>query len=205
MSVTVDASGVQDLGLYFDRFPQVASEAMSLALNDTARDVAIPAFRRDITAEVAFPEGYLNNERLSVTQFATPTRLEVKITGRDRPTSLARFTPLGTPVARKGRNPPHAGTTVTVKPGQPRHFASGFLIGLNNGNVGFAIRLRPGESVRGVDRYQPVELHKGVFLLYGPSVNQMLESVGEEVSPEVTSELEKEFMRQFTRLSGADK
>lgn len=205
MSVSINASGVENLELYFDRFPRVASEAMSIALNDTARGTAMKAARRDITAQVAFPEGYLDDgTRLSVTQFATPTRLEARITGRDRPTSLARFAPPGTPVATKGRQQPNRGITVTVKPGQPKRFASGFLIGLKNGNVGFAIRLRPGETVRSVHQFQPIQLWPGVFLLYGPSVNQVFQSVAEDISPEVTSELETEFRRQFIRLSGAD-
>lgn len=202
----IDASGVRDLELYFDRFPDVAREAMSIAINETARGPALQAARRDITEQVAFPEGYLDDgRRLTVTQFATPTRLEAKVTGRDRPTSLARFTPPGTPVAKPGRNPPGSGITVTVKPGQPQHFVSGFLTGLRNGNIGFAIRLRPGETVRGVKRFQPIQLFPGVFLLYGPSVNQVFQSVADDIAPEVTSAMEAEFQRQFTRLSGADK
>jgi len=206
MTVSIDASGVKDLELYFERFPRIAAEAMSIAINDTARTVGLRAARRDITAEVNFPDGYLERpDRLSVTQFATPTRLEARITARDRPTSLARFVPFGTPVAKKGRNPPHGGTSVQVKPGQTRHFASGFLIGLRNGNIGFAIRLGPGQTVRNVHSFQPIEIFKDVFLLYGPSVNQVFESVADAIAPEVTSELETEFLRQFARLSGADR
>lgn len=212
MSVSIDASGIQDLDLYFARFPEVTSEAMSIAINDTARGFALTAARRDITKEVAFPEGYLERpDRLSVTQFATPTRLEAKITARDVPTSLARFAPFGTPVVKKGRNPPSGGITVTVKPGQSRHFSSGFLVSLKNGNVGFAIRLRPGEKVREVKEFQPIVLFRDksglpvVYLLYGPSVDQVFQAVSEDISAEVTSELESEFMRQFVRLSGSDK
>lgn len=204
MSVSVDASGIRDLELYFDRFPTVAREAMSIAINETARGPALQAARRNITEQVAFPEGYLDDNRLKVTQFATPTRLEAKISGRDRPTSLARFTPRGTTLAQKGRQPANPGVNVTVNPGRTSRFASGFLIGLRNGNVGFAIRLRPGESVRGVARFQPIQIFKDVYLLYGPSVDQVFQSVADEIAPEVTSALEAEFMRQFVRLSGAD-
>lgn len=205
MTVTISADGIADLELYFDRFPTVARNAMSIAINDAARDVGMKAARRDITAQVAFPEGYLDRpDRLSVTQYATPTRLEARITGRDRPTSLARFAARGTPVYRRGAQPP-LGVTVMVKPGRPEHFASAFLYALKNGNVGFAIKLRPGDTVRGVERYQPIMLWKGVFLLYGPSVNQVFQGVADDIAPEVTSAIEAEFHRQFTRLSGADK
>lgn len=205
MSVFVDASGIEDLELYFDRFPQVTRRAMSRALNDTARDVAMKAARRDITAQVAFPEGYLDLPgRLEISRFASEDNLEVVITARDRPTSLARFAPSGTPVVKKGRNPPGAGITVTVKPGQPQHFASGFLVGLKNGNIGFAIRLGPGQRVRNVHTFQPIQIFKDVFLLYGPSVNQVFENVSADIAPEVTSALEAEFMRQFVVLSGVN-
>lgn len=206
MTISIDASGIQDLDQYFERFPRVAMEAMSIAINDTARGVAMQAARRDITEQVAFPFGYLDDpSRLSVSQFATPTRLEAKITARDRPTSLARFVPAGTPLAGKGRQPSNPGITVTVKPGHPQRFMSGFLVSLNNGNIGFAIRLGPGQQVRSVHTFQTIQLWEGVFLLYGPSVNQVFQDVANQIAPEVTSELESEFMRQFTRLSGSDK
>lgn len=202
--IEINASGVQDLDLYFDRFPQVTREAMSRAINHAAQ-VAVKVAKRDITQQVAFPEGYMDLPgRLEVAQFSSPDRLQATVTARDRPTSLARFVAQGTPVVKKGRNPPHAGTTVTVKPGRPQHFASGFLIGLKNGNIGFAIRLGPGQSVRAVHTYQPIQLFENVFLLYGPSVNQVFGTVAADIEPEVTSELETEFLRQFTLLSGAD-
>lgn len=207
MSVVVSADGIRDLDLFLERFPKIAPEAMSLALNQTASRVAIPAAKRDITAQVNFPDGYLDQpQRLYIKQYATPQRLEAVIEGRDRPTSLARFTPIGTPVTRKGGGrrgiKGDGGVTVNVG-GSARRFPTGFLIELKNSNIGFAIRLKPGQTVHGVDRFQPIELKPGVFLLYGPSVNQVFQGVSEDIAPEVTSALEDEFGRQFRRLSGA--
>lgn len=205
MSVDIDASGVADLDLYFETLPRVASEAMSRAINYAATGPALDAGRREIYAQVAYPSGYLDGDRLKVTKYATPTQLEARVTGRDRATSLARFTPPGTPVAAsfavKGPRAPNPGINVTVKPGQTRHFSSGFLIGLRNGNTGFAIRLRPGDTVREVKRYQPIQLFPGVFLLYGPSVDQVFNDVAETIAPEVTSALQEEFLRQFDVLA----
>lgn len=214
MAVTVDTSGIEGLANYFDRFPVAAANAMSIALNDTARGVALTSLRREIGKEVNYPEGYLQ-DRVTFKSPATPTRLEARISGRDRPTSLARFVPAGTQVARPGRNPRvnGSGLTVTVRPGHARFMAGAFLIELRHGNIGFALRLKKGETtVRRVNRFHPIELftkHKRpgdapVFLLYGPSVDQVAEEVGEKISAEVTSELEDEFFRQFTRLTGAD-
>ena len=207
MSVEIDASGIRDLEAYFERFPAVARTAMKNAINDTARGAAIKLAKRNMTKEVAFPEGYLDGDRLRVTRFATDTSLEARVTGRDRPTSLARFTRPGTPISR-GRGQHGQGAYVTVNPGRTSFFPTGFLIGLRNGNIGFAIRLSPGQRVKGVDRFQPIVLFRDkagepiVYLLYGPSVDQVFQNVADDIAPEVTSELEAEFSRQFARLVG---
>jgi len=99
--------------------------------------------------------------------------------------------------------------SVVVKPGRVRSFKSGFLWRFPGGNVGFAIRLRPGDTVRSVERFTPYQVKRpdgkpsGLFILYGPSVDQVFGFVAEQIMPEVTSALEAEFDRQFARLSGA--
>jgi len=211
MTITIDPSGVRDLDKYFESFPRTAPEAMSIAINDTTRGVAMKAVRREILSQTNFPAGYLDEpKRLYISRYSTPTRLEARITGRGRGTTLGRFAPLGTPVATKGSRARAGGggITVRVNPGRSKFFAKGFLYQGNSGNILFGLRVRPGERVRGVDRYSPVVLFRDkktglptAFSLYGPSVDQMLDSVGLQVAPEITAELESEFLRQFTRLS----
>lgn len=207
MSVEIDASGIRDLEAYFERFPVAARTAMKDAINDTARGEAIKLAKRNMTKEVAFPEGYLDGDRLRVTRFATTDSLEARITGRDRPTSLARFTRPGTPISR-GRGQHGQGAFVTVNPGRSSYFPTGFLIGLKNGNIGFAIRVPAGQRIKGVERYQPIVLFRDknnepiVYLLYGPSVDQVFQNVAGDIAPEITSELEAEFSRQLARQLG---
>lgn len=192
-------------------FPKVTAKAMSLAINDTTRD-AMPMIKRQIMGEVAFPEGYLDlPKRLYVRQYATDTQLEAIIAARPEPTSLARFTPPGTPVATKGFNQKtKSGVQIRVSPGKSTLATNSFLIGLNNGNVGFAVRLKPGQmTVRGVQRFSPIELFAKyakpgkpkVFLLYGPSVAQVFQDVRVTLEPKVIEMLEREFIRQFSRLA----
>lgn len=206
MTVDIDASGVADLGLYFETLPAVAAQAMSRALNFAAQQ-AIKLGAEEIYKQVAYPSNYVEDGRLKQTGFSTSTQLEARVQGRDRPTSLARFVPPGTmpapSFAIKGKRAPNPGINVTVKPGQTKHFSSGFLIGLRNGNIGLAIRLRPGDTVREVHRYQPKEIFPGVFLLYGPSVDQVFSDVAETIKPEVTSRLADEFSRQFDLLANS--
>jgi hypothetical protein len=202
MSIDIDSSGVQDLEHLFEKFPVIARQAMSIALNETARGPALKAAKRNIMQQINFPEGYLDT-RVEFKKAATPYNLEARIVGRDRPTSLARFTPPGTPVGPRGRaGAVSRGLTVTVKRGASRRIPQGFLVNLRNSNIGLAIRLKPGETVRGVQRFNPVRLFPNVYLLYGPSVDQVLTDVGDQIAEEVTSDIAEEFNRQFARLSG---
>jgi hypothetical protein len=199
MSVDIDSSQVEDLEHLFEKFPQVARTAMSIALNETARGPALKAAKRNIMAQINFPEGYLDT-RVQFKQAATPYKLEARIVGRDRPTSLARFTQPGTPVGRQAVA--NRGLNVIVKRGSPQRIPQGFLVNLRNSNIGLAIRLKPGEKVHGVQRFNPVRLFPNVYLLYGPSVDQVLTDVGDQIAEEVTSDIAEEFNRQFARLSG---
>lgn len=220
IGVTVDASGLSDLELYFSRFPEVASKAMSIAINETARGPALDFARKAMTEEVNFPEGYLTGDRLGVVQWARDDHLEAVIRGRDRPTLLARFSqdrPEDMGAIRATNNRVGAGrsgrdrgrVTVVVHPNEPKRLASGFFVALRSGGIGLAIRLRPGETISNVRAYKPVPLFRDkdgtpvVYLLYGPSVDQVFRGVAERIAPQITEALEKEFIRQFARLSGA--
>jgi hypothetical protein len=202
VSVDIDASSLVDLEHLFESFPEKARQAMSIALNEVARGPALKAARRNIMAQLNFPEGYLDT-RVEFKKPATPYNLEARIVGRDRPTSLARFVQPGTPTTPAGRAGSVArGVNVVVKRGAPRRIPQGFLVNLRNSNIGLAIRLKPGETVHGVQRFNPVRLFPNVYLLYGPSVDQVLSDVGDQISEEVTSDIAEEFNRQFARLTG---
>lgn len=70
-------------------------------------------------------------------------------------------------------------------------------------NTGLAVRLRPGESLRASRAAR--RLDNNVYLLYGPSVDQIFRSVAVEQSEPVLLDLEIEFRRQFIRLSGSSR
>src|SRR5690606_33603498 len=75
-----------------DDMPADVLTAASRAINDTVRR-GRAAGAREIRRQVNFPARYLSGSegRLKVTKFATPGSLVGVITGRHRPTSLARF------------------------------------------------------------------------------------------------------------------
>lgn len=182
---------------YFEQAPTHAIDAAMMAINSTITRGGLASMKRDVMSQVAFPAGYLDLEsRLGVTRKATRNSLEGVITGRDRATSLARFAPGQTPQNNRGR-----GVTVAVKRGKAKHLKRAFLVTLNNGNIGLAVRLKPGETLRNKTYGKPVMLGKNLYLLYAPSVDQVFSTVAENALPMLGESVANEFYRNFARLT----
>lgn len=156
----------------------------------------------EIHRNVNLPPGYLkpSTGRLTVTQLAQKKRLEAIITARGRPTSLARFV-----VGNPGINRP--GVRVRVR-NKTTELKQAFLIRLRSGdqltetqfNVGLAVRLKPGERLD--NKRDFVQMRNGLYLLYGPSVDQIFRAndesgVADELSPDIAAKMETEFRRQM--------
>lgn len=178
--------------------------ALLRSINKTA-DRARTLASQDIREQVAFPASYLapSAKRLFVSTKATKASpFEAVISGRDRATSLARFSnqkPLGGGQRHRGGQ-----VAVTVKPGVRRYIKRAFLITLNNSNVGLAVRTDGGPPN---NAYAPKEIGKNLWLLYGPSVDQVLSAASngggiyEEIVPETLDFLNDEFNRQLDLLN----
>lgn len=178
-----------------ESLPKEIVTAARQAVNKTVRRTRASS-ARNIRRQVNLPARYVSGQkgRLTIGKLAQGNDLEASIRGRERPTSLAQFVSAGS-VGRKG------GVSVQVKPGETRRMPRAFLIKLRAGtgsidtkfNLGLAMRLRPGETVR--NKRQFVKLAKNLYLLYGPSVNQVFASVANEEAPGAATYLEKEFLR----------
>lgn len=185
---------LSDLASITPKLTEAARQAINRTLDRTRTQAA-----REIRRQVNFPASYLSpsGERLSVSQRATDTRLEGTITGRWRPTSLARFAKNTDPKAARRRG----GVTVAVKPGSAKFLKGAWLVRLRAGkektdtqfNLGLAMRLKPGESLR--NSRGAVRLDNNVWLLYGPSVSQVFSTVRDDLTPETMAFLEQEFER----------
>lgn len=203
MSVGVIAEGIKDIQRFYEALPDATLEAAVFAINDTVRDT-VPEIRREMRKEVSFPSGYLEGgDRLYIKRKANKNTLEAVITGRDRPTSLARFAPAGaTPENSRGRE-----IMLRVKPGAVAKTRRAWLVNLRNGNMGLAIRLKPGESLKNTSGAVLLagSSHKrpdaNVYLLYGPSVDQVLRGVADDLTPEILNKMASNFTRQFGRIS----
>jgi hypothetical protein len=177
----------------FDEVPENIARAARQAINRTV-ERARAAAAREIRRQVSFPAQYLsgNQGRLATTKKASGTDFEGIVTGRSRPTSLARFT-----TGEASRR----GIKVTVEPGLARYLPKAFFIRLRAGsadietrsNLGLAIRLPEGKVPSGA--YRPKLIGTGLWLLYGPDVAQVFKTVAEDVSPESLDFLENEFAR----------
>ena len=169
--------------------------AAQRAINRTA-DTTRTASAREIRRQVNFPAQYLTPSagRLAVSKRAGPGSLEAIIKGQHRATSLARFVTGSTRVGK-------AGVTVQVQPGVAKRMSRAFLIRLPHGsgkvdtkfNLGLAIRLKPGERLQ--NKKKAIRMARGLYLLYGPSVDQVFQTVASDVSPEAAEKLEEEFLR----------
>jgi hypothetical protein len=169
------------------------------AVNKTADKYRTTSARR-IREQVKFPARMLTPraKRLYVSRRAKRTDLSAVITGRARPTSLAQFV-IGTP--RRGQ-----GVRVEVAPGKSRFLRRAFLVKLKAGsagidtkfNMGLAVRLKPGEYIR--NKNKSTRLAKGLFLLYGPSIDQVFidstgRGVAQDLSPDIADSMNDEFLR----------
>jgi hypothetical protein len=199
----VEAGAIKGLAEFLDAAPEIATQAASLAMNDVTGGTGLTRYKKAMKSQIAFPSGYLDDvERFGQTGYATPARLETKITARARPTSLARFATSGAIGS--------AGATVRVKAGRSVHLKKAFMVRLRAGtvlddtsfNVGLAVRIAPGQRIRNKrDTSNMVHLAPNVFLLYAPSVDQVFRSVAETETPAVLDMMGNEFFRQFARLS----
>lgn len=179
--------------------------AMIRALNKTADRTRTTADKR-IRSQVNFPASYLrpSEKRLWVATKAGRGSLEAIVRGRGRPTSLARFAAKNTPKPGPTR-PKNGEISVEVKPGIKHKIPRAFLINLKgspeSANLGLAVRTNGGRPQGAYAPKELTRLGKNLWLLYGPSIDQVLYSarnaggVVEEIAPETLSFLNREFLR----------
>lgn len=207
MTVFIDALGIQNYARYLAEFPEKVPQAASMALNQTAQRKGLPLAREKMLEQVAFPTGYLYPPRFQVDKKASPGSLLASLRGAFTPTPLARFA--GTQRARfvtarkHGRGVPRPKVRVEIKPGRIVTLPRAFLLTLKNGNIGLGVRLQPGEVLHNSigAKFIPSGPLAGVYLLYGPSVDQVFRTVAADISGPLLVELESEFLRQFIRMT----
>lgn len=198
MATFIAVEGLTNAESYFKAVPKAAATSASIAINQVLQRSGMALIRKTMTENIAFPKGYLSGERLGVSQFAKPGKLEGVITGRGRATSLARFAQ-GQPIGKPG-------ISVRVNNGGTKLLRAAWLVKLNKGasfsedryNIGLAVRVKPGDSIVGKNTAHSSWLVKdSVALLYGPSVDQVFRNVADELALPIADMVAAEFYRQL--------
>jgi hypothetical protein len=185
--------GLKKLADFNDLDEKILTAARRAVNRATERTKTAAA--RQMRKEVNFPARWLSgsNGKLSITKRASGRDLEGIIKGRDRPTSLARFATSGS----AGKE----GVSVNVAPGRSKFLKRAFLMKLRAGssltetsfNMGLAVRTKsPMRKSRGAK-----QIGKNLYLLYGPSVDQVFRGVAADQAPAALDFLDVEFMRQL--------
>lgn len=204
MTIDVQLKGFAEARKGIARIPEVCDDAAVFAVNDAAEYGQAESSRR-IREQVAFSARYIGsaqdpNARLRVARRARRGDLEAAIAGRMRPTSLAQFS-----VGAFTRGKP---VRVRVAPGRTSKIPNAFPIKLRRGtgvydpenaNAGLALRLKQGETVR--NKREMIQISGNLYLLYGPSVDQVFRDVRFEVQAPIGDYLEASFLRNYERLS----
>ena len=206
MSARLTAINVLNVEEFLAAQPEAARKSARLAINQVARR-SLPDLRRAMKEDVDFPAGYLESpDRFGTGAPATDDNLETSIVARFRPTSLARFAEGSMEGARRTG---YVNVKVNRGGGAVR-MQGAFFVKLRRGgdtsdgfNLGLAIRLKPGERLRGRKKGAAgVQLAPDLYLLYGPSVDQVFRETSVAESPRIADNLLKEFTRQYVRMSG---
>lgn len=202
--------GLEAVASYFKDFPRESEAAARLAINGAARFASRLASKR-VRDQVAFSRSYIgaagsSNSKIRIKKFAKGADIEAVIAARDRPTSLARFAS-GSPYfgrRPKGMRGPRVrvqtgGAVTTMKRGFFVRLKRGPVLTEDQFNVGLAVRLKAGEKMQSTQKASP--LGGGAYLLYGPSVAQVFDTVRGDIADEVARYAAAEFVRQFRRAA----
>lgn len=173
--------------------PERVRLASQRAINKTAERMRT-RISKEVRSQVSFPASYLapSAGRLTVAEKAKAGHMQAIIRGRDRATSLARF-------VRGAANKDGVRVSVKGSGGSSRIKRAFIVKNLRGGNTGLAVRTDGGPPD---GAHKPTRLGENVWLLYGPSVAQVLYGVQNDggVYGEITGELLDFLNAEFLRL-----
>lgn len=199
--ITIDLENLVSLEKMFKTFPERTAEAARLAINQTAKREALSRVRQDMRKQINWKASYLNDpDKTGVAKYATKGSLVAAIYARDQPTMLNRFRPNPNTMPSKTTS----GVKVKVKPTSTKVMKHAFAHQFRkSGNIGILTRTKGGGSTppsgitHGGGRY--IQSMRA-WLLYAPSVDQVMWDTAKRNQARIAKYLEVEFLRQFNRL-----
>lgn len=196
--IRISSAGIQGLAEFVARTPEVAAEAAKLAVGDAAewgRNLS----KREMVSAVNLPADALAGRRFRISQRPTTANPEAVISADNNPLGLSRFV-----VSQKARGAAHPKVRILVG-GATKSFSDpdikgsySFLIPTPGGADGVGLALRTKEPLRNSSAAR--KIGRDLYLLSGPSVNQMFGQLMPTIVPRVEAKLQTEFARQYERL-----
>jgi len=191
--INYEAVGIAGLYESFSGLAKNNPRYASMAVNDASRKT-ITLGKKYMPTIVNINAGYFNKDRYFVKSFSNPQTLTAIVAGRDKPTSLSAFAPKQGGL-RDGFIAYRGMINAAVKPGGGSSFEA-YLLRLRSGNLGLAVRSQTAPS----KAYRPKQVGQtGLWLLYGPSVNQVFKSARSAMAPDIMNYLTSEYLRQLNR------
>lgn len=204
--IRISSAGIQGLATFVARTPEVAAEAAKLAVGDAAewgRNLS----KREMVSAVNLPADALAGRRFRISQRPTTANPEAVISADNNPLGLSRF------VVGPGKVGMPGPQTRTLRGGTTTQWPKGgdrgdyaFLIKVGPGKKGSAPAVRAGFGLA-IRTTRPMEnsreafkIGKDLYLLFGPSVDQMFGQLMPQIVPRVEAKLQTEFARQYERL-----
>jgi hypothetical protein len=207
--IEVESLGLKDFERLLRDLPAESTAAARMAVNEGAnyaRTLGAGEIAKTVRLKPAYITGRGNAAaRLSVTKRAKNADLEAVVTGRDRPTSLARFRRGAFAPNQRGQTRRQVRVQVSTS-GGPKTIPGAFYIRLRQGsasvteeayNEGIAVRLKPGQRIPG--KKVMSSLGGGLYTLYGPSVGQVYRSVAADSVPRVGRQMQQRFDYHLSR------
>lgn len=148
--------------------PEDIAKLERMAINKIA-DKARTSASKAIRERWNFKAGYLD-PKLRVVKKASDNDLVAIVKGEDQPRMLARFSTDTVESSKK-----KGGVSLEVRLGMARFMRKAFIIRLRNDNLGLAWRSKDGSAPTLASK--PKEISPGLFILYGPSVDQAFRTV----------------------------
>jgi hypothetical protein len=190
--ITVASGAIAGLENALARFPVAAKQAAVLAVNDTV-DWSKTQIKAGIKQQVNLPEDSITPARFGIRQRATSGRLEAVLSASNAPLGLIRF--VTSARVRGAKN-----IRVRIKPrGKEQVLDKAFLIPTPGAPGAFALAIRaPG----GLSKSRAARRIPGtdIYILSGPSPNQLLGNLAPALVPQIETRLSREWQRQFARL-----
>ncbi len=191
--IVVSSTGIRGLEDAIRRQPEIARKAAQFAVND-AIEWSRVHIKAGILKQVDVPADSIPPARFGITRRAKPGALEATLSASNQGLGLIRF--VTSPRVARAKSP-----TVRIKPGGAEvKLDRAFLIPTPKAPGSFALAVRaPG----GLSKSRAARRIPGsdVYILSGPSPNQLLANIAPTLLPEIELRLQREYARQFERFS----